>query len=325
MEPILAAARGLAAGGGESLYLHHMPGWPAMSLGLLAAALLVVPFNPRLKFASAVLWLPLLLPPERPLNLEKDVLEVVVLDVGQGTAIVIASGSRVLLYDTGGGDPLGANMARTVVLPYLRSRGVRQLDSFIVSHADRDHSAGAATVLASLEVGRVRYGGDQPWLDRGLPCRAGEAWRWHGGPRFQILAPAQESDLGRNDSSCVLRVEFFGYVLLISGDIESRRERELVRYWGDHLQSEWLHVAHHGSRTSSSPVWLKHLDPGRAVISSGHANPFGHPHAEVVLRLESVGAEVEHTARSGALIFRFTPGETLVVDHFRSVKRRFWM
>jgi competence protein ComEC len=216
-------------------------------------------------------------------------------------------------------------MARTVVLPYLRWRGVSQLDSFIVSHADRDHSAGAATVLASLEVGRVRYGGDQPRLGRGLPCRAGEAWRWPGGPRFQILAPAQESDLGRNNSSCVLRVELPGHVLLLPGDIESRRERELVRYWGEHLYSDWLHAAHHGSRTSSSPAWLKHVDPGSAVISSGHANPFGHPHPEVLSRLDSMGVEVEHTSRSGALIFVFRPGQAPVLDRFRALQRRFWM
>ena len=325
LQQLLPLAGELADGGQHWLYQHFAPGLPAVLLALLALALLIMPASIPARLSAVVLALPLLLPANGARDSAAQSTRVTVLDVGQGTAIVIRAGNRTLLYDTGGGDPAGANMATSVILPYLRHQAVETLDTFVVSHPDRDHSAGAARVLQAVPVARFRYGARLPGVQGGRQCVAGEAWRWPGGQRFQFLSPARETTLASNDSSCVLQVQIGAYRLLLTGDIERDRERELVRYWGGALRSDWLLAAHHGSLTSSSHTLLKTVAPTVVVLSNGYANRFGHPHPVVLQRLENTGAAVLSTAASGALEFDFSPGQPPVVRAYRTRKRRFWM
>jgi competence protein ComEC len=123
----------------------------------------------------------------------------------------------------------------------------------------------------------------------------------------------------------VLQIEAGGRRLLLAGDVENGRERELVRYWGETLASDWLLVAHHGSRTSSSYALLKAVEPAIAVVSSGYANRFGHPHGDVVDRLRRSGATVHDTATGGALEYEFVPGQPVRLTSRRQQLRRFWM
>ena len=285
--------------------------WPAKSLALLLALPLVLPADFAARFPRA----------EEPAGLTR----VTVLDVGQGTSVIVQAGDRTLVYDTGGGDPGGNNMAGSVLLPYLRQRGIGALDTLVISHPDNDHSAGAGTLLAALPTARVYYGLPMPVLGSGRPCRSGQAWRWPGGQRFQFLSPEGAGAGSSNDHSCVLQIEAGGRRLLLAGDVENGRERELVRYWGETLASDWLLVAHHGSRTSSSYALLKAVEPAIAVVSSGYANRFGHPHGDVVDRLRRIGAIVHDTATGGALEYEFVPGQPVRMTSRRHELRRFWM
>ena len=304
------------------LYHHLFPGLAAVLLALPALALTAMPAGARLRLLAALLALPLLLPAAD----REPGTTVTVLDVGQGTAVVVMAGDRALLYDTGGGDPGGSNMATSVVLPYLRSRGIRTLEMLVVSHADEDHSAGMDAIRRALPVRQVRVGpgiAAQPPAQR--PCRAGEAWRWPGGETFRFLSPAAETDLSSNDGSCVLQVTIGGYRLLLPGDIERQRELALVRYWGAELRSDWLLAAHHGSATSSTPALVKTVRAATVVFSSGYANRFGHPHESVASRFRRAGALLLSTAQTGALEFHFMPGQPPVVTAWRARQRRFWM
>lgn len=325
LELLLPLAEALANKGEGWLYHHMVAGLDEVLLGLLGVVLLVLPVRPWLRILAGLISLPLWLP---PLPATDDIpvsTLVTVLDVGQGTAVVISSGNRALLYDTGGGVPDGRNLGESVVLPYLREMGLSRLDTFVISHPDLDHSAGAAGIISALTVERLRYGGAGPAGLAGRPCEAGEAWRWPEGPVFQFLSPARESVPSSNDSSCVLQVEVGGYRFLLPGDIENGRERTVAQYWGDALANDWLLAAHHGSKTSSSPTLLKRITPGIVVISSGYANRFGHPHPKVLRQLDSTGAIILSTASSGALTFEITPERALRVYQQRRLTRRYWM
>jgi competence protein ComEC len=326
LEQLLPPAQQLADGEQRWLYRQLAPTLPAVLLGALGAALLVLPSALRMRALALLLMLPLLVPARWREEAGQDVTVVTVLDVGQGTAVVVRSGKRVLVYDTGGGDPAGVNMAVSVVLPFLRHEGVDALDTFVVSHPDNDHSAGAGTLLAAMPAGRIFYGGEQQ-LARGRPCVAGRAWEWPGGVRFRFLSPALErrSGLASNDASCVLQIDAAGHRLLLPGDIENARERELVRYWGAALASDWLLLPHHGSNTSSGYALLKHVDPDIVANSSGYANRFGHPHRQVMARLGQSGAQFYDTASGGALQFELRPGAPIAVRRYRDHRRRFWM
>jgi competence protein ComEC len=330
LEQLLPAAQWLAAGGGEWLYLQLAAGLPDVVLAALGVALLILPVSWDTRALALLMIVPLALPPDVQAGFSRrerarELTSVTVLDVGQGTAVIVRAGDRVLVYDTGGGDPDGANMVSAVVLPWLRQHGVTALDTVVISHPDNDHSAGAATLLGAMDTTRLYHGGHMPDLGRGRPCLAGQAWRWPGGQQFQFLAPASTAAGPSNDSSCVLQIHAAGHRLLLAGDVESEQERELVRYWGGALASDWLLVAHHGSRTSSSYALLKTVKPAVAAISSGYANRFGHPHPAVVKRIESMGAVVYNTASAGALECEFAPGQPLRCSRYRREKRRFWM
>lgn len=325
LEVLLPIARNLAEAGGDWLYVPLTAGLGPVLLGIIAVSLLLLPGRSALKPLALVLAVPMLLPPatsSQPPSLDT---QVTVLDVGQGTAVVVQSGDRALLYDTGGGDPDGLNTGVTAVLPFLRQRGVRSLDTLVISHPDLDHSAGTAAVLDAMTPARFRYGGTAPGPGAGRPCVAGEAWRWPGGQVFQFLSPAMEIPARSNDGSCVLQVQVGDYTVLLPGDIEEGRERTLVRYWGDQLRSDWLLAGHHGSRTSSTLTFLKRVRPDVVAISSGYANRFGHPHPAVVERLQQQGLITHSTATEGALQFSVAPGQTLRLEAHRRSVRRYWM
>jgi competence protein ComEC len=326
MAALLPIAGTLAEAGGDWLYVPLTAGPGAVMLGIIAVSLLLLPGRNALKPLALLLAVPMLLPPakaDQGVTLDT---QITVLDVGQGTAVIIQSGDRALLYDTGGGDPHGINTGVTAVLPFLRQQGVRALDTLIISHPDLDHSAGTTAVLEAVVVDRFRYGGANTAVPgTGRPCQAGEAWRWPGGQVFQFLSPAIEVPARSNDSSCVLQVQVGDYSMLLPGDIEEERERTLARYWAGQLRSDWLLAGHHGSRTSSSLTFLKWVQPEQVVISSGYANRFGHPHPAVMARFALQGSMAHSTAEAGALEFTFVPGQALRLKTHRQAVRRYWM
>jgi competence protein ComEC len=325
LEQILPMARALADMGGSWLYLPLSADLPQVLLGVLAVALFILPGGRVLKLVALVLVLPMLLPADMSSHTPSLETKVTVLDVGQGTAVLVRSGDRTLLYDTGGGDPDGVNIGSMVVLPYLQQQGIASLDTLVISHPDLDHSAGTAVILSAMTVDRFRYGGAGLGVGEGRPCIAGESWRWPAGQVFQFLSPARETPKSSNDSSCVLQIQVGEYRLLLPGDIENERERTLVQYWGEQLNSDWLLAGHHGSRTSSSLTFLKPVQPETAVISSGYANRFGHPHPNVVQRLARQRVRIFSTATDGALEFEVAPGQALQFNAYRSSRRRYWM
>lgn len=321
LTPLLAGAEGFVADVGGWLYLPVAAGPLESALAVVGVLLLFGARRRRWRLSGLPALLPLLLPgapgvAERP--------TLTVLDVGQGTAVVFRSGGRTLVYDTGGGDPAGNNAAARVVLPFLRARRVRRIDRLVVSHPDRDHSAGVATLRAALPITAIA-GGRALAAAPGLrSCRTGASWRWPDGTRFRFLTASAPRALGSNDVSCVLLIDAQGYRFLLPGDIGVRRERELVRYWRDTLRADWLLVAHHGSASSTSAAWLRAVRPARAVLTHGRANPFGHPAPAVLARLCRAGVDVDATASGGALSYRVAAGGVLTVRASRAAAPRYW-
>jgi len=258
-----------------------------------------------------------------------------VLDVGQGTAIVVRTAGHALLYDTGPSWNGMADAGGRIVVPWLRAAGIRHLDAMIVSHRDTDHSGGAMSVLAAVPVGLLltSLGSDHPAVEehekRGLHlrCRAGQRWTWDG-VHFEVLHPAlpHYADAYRksNDISCVLRIEAPGGRALVAGDVEATSEVELVVDRRERLPAEVLVVPHHGSRTSSTPSFIDAVAPRHAVFTVGYRNRFGHPRADVVARYERAGALLHRTDRTGALSFTFASGAVDNPESARASGRRYW-
>jgi competence protein ComEC len=303
------------------------PGWAALT-GLLAAVLLVLPLPWRLRLLAVPLAFPLLLPP-RDLPAAGQ-FELVALDVGQGTSVLVRTQQHLLVYDAGPQYSRESDAGQRVLLPLLRSRGEDRVDRLVLSHRDADHTGGAAALLAGLPVAELDSSLEDghPLRDAGVPatrCAAGQSWDWDG-VHFQMLHPFAD-DYGRarkpNAVSCVLHVSAGGRSALLTGDIEREQEGALVERSRDALRSELLLVAHHGSRTSSSADFLDAVQPQVALIQAGYRNRFGHPVPEVLARLHERDVLVAATASCGAWRWRSDrPAAAGVCERDRA--RRYW-
>jgi competence protein ComEC len=250
--------------------------------------------------------------------------DLTVLDVGQGLAVVVRTARHTLLYDAG---PAwrGGDAGERAVVPALRSLRVRRLDRVLVSHGDSDHYGGAPAVLAGHPEAELLA---SQWPVAEVPgrreCAAGEGWAWDG-IRFRILHPPQDGQRrGKNDTSCVLAIEGPGGSALLTGDIESAAEAELLAA-GITGPTDLVLAPHHGSRTSSSPAFVAALRPRFVIFPVGYANRWGFPKDDVVRRWQEAGSCALSPATAGAVRFLASPAAGVVlVRAERQAARRLW-
>jgi competence protein ComEC len=295
------------------------PGWAALVVGA-AAALAPLPAPGRLAglllAVAACGW--------RAPAPEWGAAHFAMLDVGQGLAAVVETRNHVLVYDTGPAFRSGSDTGALVVEPYLRHRGLRRVDTLVVSHDDLDHVGGVASLVRSMPVIRLvsnGHGLDVPGaVER---CRRGGGWRWDG-VDFDWLHPGPELAPGDNDRSCVLRVRAGEHVVLLTGDIEGLSETEILRRGGAG-RVDVLTVPHHGSRTSSTQAFVDATRPRWALVPSGHRNRWGFPKPDVVARWQGAGAAVILGSASGAIEFELHPGRSIAAPRLhRPLQRRLW-
>lgn len=296
--------------------------WPLV-FAAPACLLLLSPLPRRYLILAVVMLLPLLFP--RHIKSVQNELVVHVLDVGQGLAVVVRTGSHVLVYDSGPrfGDSFDSGSA--IVVPVLRSLGIAAIDTLLISHGDNDHAGGAGGILGSIAVAQVMSSAELPDLATHITaCEAGQSWQWEDA-HFQILHPALPLGSSTNNNSCVLSIEFAGHRILLPGDIEAVIERRLLAQQPEALRSTLLVAAHHGSNSSSIQAFINQVSPRYVVYSAGYRNQFGHPAEKVVARFWALGSSAVQTAELGMLTFRITAeGIFQTPLSYREQRRRYW-
>lgn len=253
---------------------------------------------------------------------------VIFLDVGQGDCCLVqtASGENYL-FDCGSSSRSG--VGRYVLLPCLKYYGIHTLDGVFVSHPDADHMNGVAEllklagdhriairqlILPAIEsaarqehfAGLLSAAGDRDGTGgkvRTAYLAAGEEWRC-GAASFICLHPGENypADNTNGYSQCIY-AQFQRFSLLLTGDVEGGGEQALIQALREKgiAGVTVLKVAHHGSRNATAEELLRQIYPKLAVISCGRDNRYGHPHPELLERLESVGCQVFQTPESGAV------------------------
>ncbi len=305
-----------------------LPPWWVFAAALVGTSWLLAPRGWPRRWLGLAGWLPLLL--QAPSAPPPGELHVTAFDVGQGTALLLETPRRRLLYDTGPAYSPESDGGSRVILPYLKARGITRLDGMIVSHGDVDHAGGALSLLAGVRVDWLLTS-----LDEAGPvaraaavhrrCQAGQAWEWDG-MRFEMLHPSPASydnpRLKPNARSCTLKVTHGGQSILLAGDIERHEEAVLVAEQGARLQSTVLLAPHHGSGTSSTRDFLQAVNPRLALFQVGYRNRYHHPKSEVYERYGELGIYRVRSDESGAVTLRF--GDTLQVDEYRGSHARYW-
>ena len=242
-----------------------------------------------------------------PATLPKGAVQMTVLDVGQGLAIVVRTKKHVLIYDTGPHYFQGFDAGQAVVLPFLQYLGIKSRARMVVSHADNDHSGGALSVLHGKAVDEILSSvpkdrqkaifGDQ--TSKVKPCVSGQHWRWDG-VQFTMISPEVGQVYQGNNSSCVLKVTAYGKSLLLTGDIEKKVEKKLVQEKKP-VQAEVLVAPHHGSNTSSTQLFIRAVRPKYVLMSAGYKNRFHFPSSSVLARYHAAHVKVYNTAYQGAI------------------------
>ncbi|MEG3001957.1 MAG: DNA internalization-related competence protein ComEC/Rec2 [Comamonas sp.] len=310
----------LSAWPGASFTRAQAPWWAAAA-AIAGGVGLVLPVPWQWKtLALPLLWPALWWQAPRPAPGELDMLA---LDVGQGSAVLLRTAHHSLLFDAGPAWPGGDAGAR-VVQPLLQALGER-LDVLVLSHGDADHVGGAEAVLAQQPQARLMGAGaaavaqrlSRPWQ----PCVAGQQWEWDG-VLWQVLHPAAGEQGDGNAASCVLRVQAAnGAAVLLTGDIEAAQEAQLLRS-GQNLRADVLLAPHHGSRTSSSAAFLAAVAPHTVVVQAGYRNRFGHPAAPVLQRYAAQHMRVQSTPQCGAVHWNGVPAQPVQCE--RSLHPHYW-
>ena len=259
-------------------------------------------------------------------------LHVTFLDVGQGdSAYVVFPRGSTLLVDAGGLSASSTfDIGDRVVAPVLRDAGFRRVDRVALTHGDPDHIGGAASILREFRPREVWEGIPVPRFQPLTALRiaahmAGARWaNVYRGDRVEIdgvevvaqhPAPADwERQKVRNDDSLVLELRWRDVSVLLTGDIGKGVERDVAAAIPP-ARLRVVKIPHHGSLTSSTPLFLAALHPRIVVASAGRGNHFGHPVPEVLERYRAIGAEVFRTDQDGAVMVN-TDGKSIEVRTF---------
>ena len=235
------------------------------------------------------------------------------LDVGQGDAIFIdAPSGRQVLIDGGKGPVVLEQLAR--VMPWWD----KTIDVVIATHPDADHIGGLVDVLERYKVARVVASSVEG--DTGVATSFDEAIRAEGavtleaqrgqrfelgkGVRLDVLFPDRDvPHIPTNDGSTVARLVYGETDFILTGDAPQGVEEYLAALDGEALRADVLKAGHHGSDTSSSPIFLGYVSPAYGVYSRGCDNSYGHPAPEVVARFAQLTIPTLDTCTEGTITF----------------------
>lgn len=267
-----------------------------------------------------------------PPKIVSGTVEVHMIDVGQGDAILVRTDAGDMLIDTGD----RTSDSKNNLQKYLSDHNVTELEWLVLTHPDADHIGGAVEVINACRIKRVllsdRTNSSKTYTDTisaiieseaevfivetddsletdetvtATVWKAGQTFSL-GDADFKIFGPIT-NPTNNNNASVVMRMTYGASSILFTGDMEDEANNEIadvVSAYGDELRSDILKVGHHGSRNANNEALLSAVKPKIAIISCGEGNEYGHPHAETITLLEKIGAEIHRTDLEGNIVYR---------------------
>ena len=250
----------------------------------------------------------------------KGQLTISMLDIGQGDAVLIQTGVKNILIDTGDDkyyEDGKKGKENTQLLTELQKLKIDHIDTLVMTHAHADHIGKADKVIAQYGVKELVYNGipsTSKYFINALKAakangtqqvkvKAGDVLDFGNGVSFEIVSPSQslidedtaaikaKKKVDVNNESVVGRLTFGNFAMLFTGDAEGAVEKDMVASYGKKLKCQVLKAGHHGSKTSSTAEFLKLVQPESVVMSLGVNNQYGHPHEALLNRLQKQGVK----------------------------------
>lgn len=246
-------------------------------------------------------------------------LDVNFIDVGQGNAVLVKEGDKVLLIDGGG------RSSSRKYYSYIDNKNIDKIDYLLVSHYDEDHIAGLISILHNKKVQNVIcpnykkdtkiYKSFEKVLKKSnaqvIHPKVGEKFSLENA-KFKVLWPKNYKDNLDNENSIVIKLSHGRNSFLFPQDIDIKIEDELI-YSGYNLRSDILMLGHHGSKYSTSNEFLKEVNPKLAIISVGKNNRYDHPSKRVLNLLKKRDIKLLRTDIDGDISL-ISDGEKIKVS-----------
>lgn len=246
-------------------------------------------------------------------------LKIYFIDVGQGdSTLVITPLNKKIIIDSGGSEIGDFDGGKSTLVPYLLDRRIMDLEYICISHFDSDHCKNFIYLLNNIKVKNIILSKQHESTSNFkeiiniarikniniLKVEEGDIIQIDKYVRIKILGPAKQLTNDINDNSIVMKLEYFNFSCLFTGDISKQIEKNLVKKYGKLLKSTVIKVAHHGSSTSSDNSFIQTVNPAISLIGVGKNNKFGHPNTEVIEILESIKSRIYRTDIHGEIILK---------------------
>jgi competence protein ComEC len=258
-------------------------------------------------------------------------LSVLMIDVNQGDSFLIKfPNGKTALVDAGNATNFFDNGER-VIIPLLNYLGIHKVDYGIISHIDSDHYGGFVSLVMADKIGTIV----KPPIDTSLSkdrkfeefIRQNDVTVEYfkeekmkiGNTAIYFLFDKNLKALSgksTNDRSGFFKLVYGNTSFLFTGDLEKRMEKFYSSKYRNFLDSDVLKVGHHGSKTSSSQIFLEYVTPELSLISAGFKNKFGHPSKEIVERLKNTGSSIYRTDLNKAVLL-ISDGENITVINWK--------
>lgn len=246
-------------------------------------------------------------------------LRIFFIDVGQGdSTLIITPDKKTVLVDGGGSDSF--DVGEKVLLPYLLDRRILKVDYVLISHFDTDHCGGILTIMEKVKVKNIIISEQAEHSEnyerfkklmihkkiRLIEVKKGDKIKIGRYSEFKILFPTSRllSENPLNNNSIVAQFNYNNFKMLFTGDIEKLAEQQILKAEKAEIRADILKVAHHGSKTSSIPEFIKAVKPKIALIGVGKNNTFGHPNQQTIKNLENIKCRIYRTDLQGEIIIK---------------------
>ena len=255
-------------------------------------------------------------------NIYKNEVNINFIDIGQGDACLIRGKQNNILIDTGGITFGKGDNGKSVLIPYLQKNGVKKLDFVFISHLDADHCKNLSSLSKEVEIKNLffRKDGYRDFVKKYGEVKAENIYNIENNLKINLedvdleVLKAKDST-EENERSIIVRVTVNEKKILFTGDIGAFTENQLIK---NDIDCDYLKVAHHGSKNSSSSEFLSATSPKTSIISCGYKNRYNHPHKDALDRIKSTGSNVFRTDLQGNIILRINKFEEKIIG-FREI------
>jgi competence protein ComEC len=275
-------------------------------------------------------------------RLYHDDLCVTVLDVGQGNATLLEFPKGPVMLVDGGGFPDRStfDVGYRIVAPVLLKKWIKTIDILVLSHPDADHLNGLVYMVTHFNIGEIWATGEisdsdayrefrEIIQDRQIPLpdfNTLKRDRQINGAAVHILYPPPDAlnrmERGiwpdRNNNSIVVSVSMGSASVLFPGDVMADAEKELITLNAGKLKNRILIAPHHGSKTSSTPLFIQAVGPESVIVSASWSNRRTLPHPTVLTRYHQAGCQIYNTAENGAIMIQIRGNGLKIVPMIES-------